>query len=848
MDCCKPDKDINMKSKIRIVVFFLLMFLMVQSLVHAAQRMKKSEATTSAFGIENQATVGKIQKGMEIVQTFTAEKNFSGISMRMATYNKTIYNRICIQLLDGKTDEVICKKSYCTGAIEDNAYHHFLFGQEIQVKDSRMYKVVITSDSGKFRRNVTIWNSQDDQYKDGSLYINGEKQTGDLVFNIVYDGENVWQWGMFLHRASLLILLFSFLGVHCFVDIRKMYQWIFEKRVWIALAVFAFLVLNKYNFSSIEQFDLYIQPKEGSEYVSPVAGKSRAIRSDEWMYAVPRFLSAAYSDYGKYNELVRAEKTTNLSASGLYRNYSALAQPADWGFYLFGSEYGLAFRWCFKMVFGFFFAYELCLILSERKKLLSLLGASLIWFSGCNMWWSTMNWVLAGTAALVFVYYFLEEENRKKRIFWGIGIAVFGSCFAVVDLYPAWQVPAGYLYLLILIWMFADHWQKIRSYQWKDWMLALGSIAFLASIAAVYLINDMEYLTDIMNTQYPGKRVSYGGRTIQHLLGYIPTFLMPLQDYVNPSEAGRFVNFFPIPFVLALVLFVYSKKKDLLTGLLLGGTAFLSLYCMVELPAGIAKIFLLTFSTPDRTALVLGFAQILLLIVALARYEEGNGVKLPLGIVMSVLTAGVTLWYTMVHYADYIRGIYVVLLVIFVFGILTLIISNVRVCFRQYAMAGMSIFMIVTGLMVNPLMCGIDAITSKPAAKAVSEIIQKDSKGKWIALDNIAAGNFLIACGAPTINSVNYIPNMEMWKKLDTKGNQEEIYNRYAHILMSLTEEETKMELKQADMIDLKLSYTDLDKLDVSYIFTGKPLENQENVKFEELYQESGVYIYKIKY
>ncbi len=837
-----------MKRKIRGAAFLLLMVVMAGCIIQQSQRSWKGEAKTGGLSIENQANVGEIRKGTEIAQTFTVDRNFSGVSLLMATYNKRVYGRVHVKLLEEAGGQVLAEKTYYAGSMEDNALYHFLFDQEIEVSGPTRYRVVITSDAGRFRNGVTIWNSLEDQYPEGELYINGEQQPGDLVFRIAYEGKMEYQWGLFLRRAVLLILLFGFLGAHCFLDIPQMYRWIFEKRVWISLGLFAFLVLNRYHFSSIGQFDRYIQPGDGSQYVAPVAGQSRAIRSDEWMLGVPRFLSAEYSDYGKYNQIVRAEKTTNLSASGLYRSYSALAQPMDWGFYLFGSEIGLSFRWCFKMVFGFLFSFEFCLILTRKKKLLSLLGASLIWFSSCNMWWSTMNWILAGEAALVFVWYFLEAKDRRKRMLWGLGLAVSASCFLVVDLYPAWQVPAGYLYLMVLVWMIAEHWQEIRSYRWKDWLLTAGCLAFLISIAGVYLLNDMEYLTDIMNTKYPGQRVSYGGRTIQQLLGYLPTFLTSLEQYANPSEAGRFVSFFPIPWVLALVVFVRSRKKDLLTGLLLAGSTFLSLYCMVELPEFLARISLLTYSTPERTALVLGFAQILLLLAAVSRCEEWEGLSLPAGICTVLLTGIVTVWYSRQCYPDYPRWIYFAVLGILVFGALLPVISGFGENLRPWAMAGLSLLLIVTGLRVNPLMCGLDAIRSKPAAEAVAQITEQDSTGKWLAVENIAAGNFLIACGAPAVNSVNYIPNMDLWKKLDPKGEKEEIYNRYAHIQVFLTEEDTEMELVQADLINLRLSCEDLKKLGITYLFASHSLDELEDLPVKSLYEENGVYIYKMEY
>lgn len=110
------------------------------------------------------------------------------------------------------------------------------------------------------------------------------------------------------------------------------------------------------------------------------------------------------------------------------------------------------------------------------------------------------------------------------------------------------------------------------------------------------------------------------------------------------------------------------------------------------------------------------------------------------------------------------------------------------------------------------------------------------------------SGNFLIACGAPTVNSVNYVPNMKLWEKLDPTGEQEEVYNRYAHIVVTLNEKDTNMSLRQADVIDLSLSKDDLEKLDITYLYSNKKLTDTDSVHFEKLYHNKNAYIYQAVY
>ena len=841
-----------MKSKrssiIKIVIFALLTCMTLYYVKILWVKSEKVEVVSqSDFDLVNDGNVGKISRDVTITQTFTADKDFSGVVLYVATYSRVSYSTMHLQLLDAETGEKITEKDFSSIPIQDNSKYAFVFDDIIEVNGKHQYEVVVTTNAGKVGNAITLWSTSTDDYAGGTLSINNEEQNNDLVFQIVYKADETRDLGMFLHRLSLIVLIFIFVGLHFFVNIRKMYEWIFQKRVWCAIAVFIFLVANKYNFSSVSQFDAYVETGEGSQYVYPVFGKARSIRSDEWMVSLPRLMSAEYSDYGKYNNIVRGTETTNLSASGLYRSYGALAQPANWGFYLFGSEYGESFLWCFNMVFGFLFTFEFCLIVTKKQRLLSFLGANLIWFSAYNMWWSTVNWLLMGQATLVLAYYFLKEIKTIRRFGWGCGIAIFGSAF-VVNLYPAWQVPAGYFFLMILIWMFADNWKNIRSYKWYDWLCVVGTFVLMGSIILVYFKNDAEYLTAITNTVYPGSRICYGGYSITRLFGYIGNLLMPVVEYGNPSEAGRFVTLFPIPLILAVYAFFKNSKKDLLTGLLLIPTIVLGIYCVIEMPATIAKILLLTYTTPERAADILGYAMVLLLVVVLGRYGDKARLKLPYAVIVTAVVMGITLYYTKVQYAGYAKYFAFVIIGIAIAVVFTMIIAKIGEQWHKRAIITASIVVLITGLMVNPLSYGLDAITSKPVAKEIGEIVSEDADGIWIAVGSAVSGNFMVACGAPTLNSVNYIPNMDMWAQLNLGKSEEELYNRYAHIAISLIDDETYISLRQADYIDLYLSYDDLQRLNISYIYTNDKLTNKDNITFEKLYGNNNTYIYRVTY
>lgn len=649
---------------------------------------------------------------------------------------------------------------------------------------------------------------------------------------------------VFILRTAIILFFAVFYCLHFFLDIKKMYEWIYRYRWYIGIVLFIILVLNKVHFSSLAMFDDYIQPTEGSEFVRPVLGIPRPIRSDEWLVNVTRMMTGELTGYGKYNDIVRAAHTTNISASGYYLDYSALAIPSSWGYYLFGSEYGISFSWCFKMIFGFLFNYEMFLILTKDKRLLSLFGASLTWFSMFTMWWSVVNYMLSGPAIIVLFYYFTKEKVRWKRFLLGMALAFAGADY-VVGLYPAWQVPLGWIIVALMIWTLTEN-TDWKHYQAADWMIFAVNVAFMASMIVRYMIVDQEYLTAIMNTVYPGSRTFYGGYSLNKLLNYYSSIITPFGGYPNPCEMAVMFGVFPLPLILLALVQIKEKMRNKLLWFLTVPTAVLLAYCITELPQIVAKVLMLTYSTPLRTADFLGFALAIIMIVCISELIDSGGISYTASAVICTAASVLPAWYAYTNNSG--LKVYLIIAVIIASLVLeTFIVSGRSSKPAQIFMAiGFAVFAI-TGLSINPIMVGLDAITSKPVYAEIQKIVKEDPSGRWAGLDNIVSGNYLIACGAPTINSVNYIPNMELWHKLDPKGEYDEIYNRYAHFILSLGDgEETDYNLIQADLMQITVNEKDFDLMDLDYIYCNAPVAGKWAGKMELIYEHNGSYIYKV--
>lgn len=652
-------------------------------------------------------------------------------------------------------------------------------------------------------------------------------------------------------RIFLCFLIYSFLAVHFLVPIKKMYTFLFDKRWIVAGLLLLFLVCNRYHGDSISMYDYTVQPGKGSEYVQPLLGQPRAIRSDEWVVSTSTMLSTRFLDnpYGKYNTILRGTETINTNALGI----SSLADPV---FCiktvireLFGFSYSYSFYWYAPIFLVFLFHIELFLIISRGNRFLSACGACMVTLSSFYLWWGFPSVLLGMPAALVCAYHYVQSEDWRKKVVFAAGTGIFTAYFIII-LYPAWQVPVAFTALAILVWMIHDQYDRIKEMSKKEWLGIAVTLVFCIVLVVSYLFDKKEYMENITNTVYPGRRVDYGSFSLPKLFNYVIAALFPYKPFGNPSEAGTCISFFPVPMLMALYIWIRSKKKDwLLSGLLIV-SVFLGVYTTVGLPPVIARITLMTNSTAARAVDILGYIQILFFVIIMSECTQKWKFHAKWCIPLAVFAGGFSVYIANKYQPEYMSKVYMVFAGLFISFVIFSMIARVPLKIRKASMVTIILFAVVTGAYVRPIAKGMDAIDSKPLAKEIRSIVKEDKDAKWLAYGGgVVFPAYTVACGAPTINNVNIYPNMKLWKTLDTAGQFEEVYNRYAHINVEFVGGTTTMELLQEDVMNLKLSYEDLKKTDTAYIASLVELP-ADNTFFtlETLYNEDNAYIYRVCY
>lgn len=679
--------------------------------------------------------------------------------------------------------------------------------------------------------------------------FSGEDNTFSALVQYVIDSFSMGLTGARIDRFIILLVINLLIAIHGIFGPKKVFLWLFSKRWIIGLIVLVFLVANKYNGDSLYCYDVAVQTGYGSEYSKPIIGVHRGIRSDEWMVSSMKTLNFYMGD----NDVWDIGLTEIIGAPQIIITRCL--------FVTLGLEYAYSFDWYFLKILTILLAIEFFMIVTRKRKLLSVAMASMFIFSSFYQWWAHPGMWYSFFGAIVFFNMFFEVEGWKK-IPVGLLAAYFANTFIFL-LYPAWEVPMGYVALVFLVYIITENFQKIKKFKKTEWLYLFMALACLGVLVVVSYLARTAYIENVTATVYPGKRESAGGYYLQKLYFYASGTFFSYKDTVSNSEYGSIITLFPLPVILASILLIKDgiegKKKDILTIGMLIVFGILFLYCSVPgLPLSIARLILINNSIPDRAVDILAFTQLIFLARFMSSYinrfdESETKPRKCLRYLVSFMVGGSIALYTLhvnnFYLTEYLSFKMQIFDVILITALCTLICASDSVIGYRIILITLMVVSLFTGVFVRPVSRGLDSVFTKPVVAEFDKIESEDPDAIWLTMDSIITQSYLSACGLDVLNVVHSLPDMELWRKLDPEGQYNEVYNRYEHIVVSLTYEETSFELVQADMIKLNLSTKDLYKTGVKYIYSHTDYEiDDEYIKTELLYNESNAYIYKVEY
>lgn len=669
---------------------------------------------------------------------------------------------------------------------------------------------------------------------------------GELVKN-VFSYINIWR--LIFFEVMYLVALAT-----VYISNRKGFKlldFIYNKRYFIALVILVLCMIFQISGSSIGCWEdvLGYNTDRGI-----LAGTSRAIRSDEWAVFTPMALGQVNNGFEYKNDNLRGGYPTDMFI--IYgqpvKDISMIFRITQIGYLLFGAGAGLSFYWCFRFIALFMASFEFLMLITNKNKRLSFIGAIIILFSPTIQWWYSTNalieMIVSSEIGLVLFDKYFKEENFKLRTLYMAIIFVCIGTF-ILTFYPAWMVPIAYIFLPTLIWIIIENRKNIKITK-QDVISFIIILLVFAGLMLRIFYKSWDTIITTLNTAYPGKRVILERGSPSVYVGFLMNSLFTIvTSFDNPCDMAVMMDFWPVALILLGIYVLKEKKSDIFVTLSLIAVLILNGYYLLCAPEWIAKISLLSKSWYGRIYQVSGLLNIFILFRILSNTEFKF--KKVWAIIISGIVSILCVLVAKYYYPEKITLIIasaLLLVFTFMFYIILRYTEN-----KKMFTWGILIFMLVTGGLVNPVRSGINLVYEDPLLNAIEQINNED-EGLWALIEiGLPEINLPNVAKAKTLNSTSVYPNLELWKKIDENNQYEEIYNRYAHIFITLipNNEETSFELLAPDVIRVFIRYEDIQKLGVNYLVRGAKLpelEETDEINLQEKYKDENYVIYKVIY
>ena len=632
--------------------------------------------------------------------------------------------------------------------------------------------------------------------------------------------------------------------------LKQGFELIYKYRFVLSFLLLIMLVSFKISGSSMGCWKLFLGDGESGIRL----GEPRVWRSDEWGTLTPLCFRQQYNTLGAYNrysQTLGSILTDNMLVYGQPSwDILTLFRPFYWGYLFFGSERGLSWFWCSRLIVLFLSWFELGMLITDGQKKLSVMLSVCVSFAPFLQWWFAINglveMLIYGACFVLGSNYLVSRAFNPRKIAVAVGMAVCAVGY-VLTFYPTWMVPVAWgfvpLFLWVVIWKFNRN--VLRRVDVVPWLLIF---VITAAGLTVLAVTSWDVIKAELNSVYPGKAPSSSGGTgLWWMMKYPISLVSRFSMNELIVENSSIICFAPAGFILALWVIIKEKKKDPLLILLLGMNLFLAWYYCVGIPKWLAKMLLLSFVNSNRGPQVLGFLRLTLFVRAVALKEKApkRWLAALAAVISSAVPMRLALGFTKYEpgglryeYFDTAEKIVVVWAIIAVVFYLLY-----RARKSKYTMAVLGVYTVVlaSSIWINPVAKGVPEITKSETMQQIRDLVKEDPKAIWLVVDMAyPATNIPAMAGADCLNTTQTYTQKTRWEMLDQEGECEDIYNRYCHIRASLGSK-TMLELVSTDYVEVTLSPEDLKKLNIRYIVSTNDFDEKIASGTTNIFTDSGI-------
>lgn len=632
--------------------------------------------------------------------------------------------------------------------------------------------------------------------------------------------------------------------------LKQGFELIYEYRFVLSFLLLIMLVSFKISGSSMGCWKLFLGDGESGIRL----GEPRVWRSDEWGTLTPLCFRQQYNTLGSYNrysQTLGSILTDNMLVYGQPSwDILTLFRPFYWGYLFFGSDRGLSWFWCSRLIVLFLSWFELGMLITDGQKKLSVMLSICVSFAPFLQWWFAINglveMLIYGACFVLGSNYLVSRAFNPRKIAVAVGMAVCAVGY-VLTFYPTWMVPVAWgfvpLFLWVVIWKFDR--KVLRRVDVVPWLLIF---VITAAGLTVLAVTSWDVIKAELNSVYPGNAPSSSGGTgLWWMMKYPISLVSRFSMNELIVENSSIICFAPAGFILALWVIIKEKKKDPLLILLLGMNLFLAWYYCVGIPKWLAKMLLLSFVNSNRGPQVLGFLRLTLFVRAVALKEKAP--KRWLAALAAVISSAVPmrlalgftkyepggLRYEYFDTAEKILVVWAILAVVFY------LLYRARKSKYTMAVLGVCTVVLASSIWINPVAKGVPEITKSETMQQIRDLVKEDPQAIWLVVDMAyPATNIPAMAGADCLNTTQTYPQKTRWEMLDQEGEYEDIYNRYCHIRASLGSK-TMLELVSTDYVEVTLSPEELKKLNIRYIVSTNDFDEKIAAGITNIFTDSGI-------
>ena len=632
--------------------------------------------------------------------------------------------------------------------------------------------------------------------------------------------------------------------------LKQGFELIYKYRFVLSFLLLIMLVSFKISGSSMGCWKLFLGDGESGIRL----GEPRVWRSDEWGTLTPLCFRQQYNTLGSYNrysQTLGSILTDNMLVYGQPSwDILTLFRPFYWGYLFFGSERGLSWFWCSRLIVLFLSWFELGMLITDGQKKISVMLSVCVSFAPFLQWWFAINglveMLIYGACFVLGSNYLVSRAFNPRKIAVAVGMAVCAVGY-VLTFYPTWMVPVAWgfvpLFLWVVIWKFDR--KVLRRVDVVPWLLIF---VITAAGLTVLAVTSWDVIKAELNSVYPGNAPSSSGGTgLWWMMKYPISLVSRFSMNELIVENSSIICFAPAGFILALWVIIKEKKKDPLLILLLGMNLFLAWYYCVGIPKWLAKMLLLSFVNSNRGPQVLGFLRLTLFVRAVALKEKApqRWLAALAAVISSAVPMRLALGFTKYEPGglryEYFDTAEKILVVWAILAVVFYLLYRARKSKYTMAVLGVCTVVLASSIWINPVAKGVPEITKSETMQQIRDLVKEDPQAIWLVVDMAyPATNIPAMAGADCLNTTQTYPQKTRWETLDQEGEYEDIYNRYCHIRASLGSK-TMLELVSTDYIEVTLSPEELKKLNIRYIVSTNDFDEKIAARTTNIFTDSGI-------